>query len=171
MESATAEARVMGKEDEAKQIVKNYMWWSMGAGLIPYPIADLVAISGVQIKMLSELSQMYNIPFSENRGKSVVSALLGSLGANTLAYGAVGTAIAGSLTKVIPVFGTLFGAITLPAFAGAVTYAIGKVFITHFEAGGTFLDFDPAAVREHFQREFQEGKNVAKDLEKKGGTR
>ena len=31
------------------------------------------------------------------------------------------------------------GAITMPVIAGASTYAIYKVFVQHFESGGTFL--------------------------------
>ncbi|MEZ5671856.1 MAG: hypothetical protein R3E08_05540 [Thiotrichaceae bacterium] len=47
---------------------------------------------------------------------------------------------------------------------GAATYAIDKVFVQHFESGGTFLDFDPEAVREHFAAEFAKGKDVAASL-------
>jgi hypothetical protein len=42
----------------------------------------------------------------------------------------------------------------MPAFGAAATYAVGQVFIQHFESGGTFLDFDPDKVREHFRQEF-----------------
>jgi signal transduction histidine kinase len=31
---------------------------------------------------------------------------------------------------------------------------VGRVFTQHFASGGTFLDFDPAEVREHFRQEF-----------------
>jgi len=44
------------------------------------------------------------------------------------------------------------------------TYVMASVFIQHFESGGTFLDLDPEAVREHFMREFEEGKTLAADL-------
>jgi len=33
--------------------------------------------------------------------------------------------------------------------------------LQHFASGGTFLDFDPKNVREHFAREFKEGKLAA----------
>ena len=42
-------------------------------------------------------------------------------------------------------------------FVAAYTWALGNVFIQHFEAGGTFLDFDPEKVREHFRTYFKEG--------------
>ena len=43
----------------------------------------------------------------------------------------------------------------MPAFNAAATYALGRVFIQHFECGGTILDLDPDKVREHFRREFE----------------
>jgi uncharacterized protein (DUF697 family) len=41
----------------------------MGAGLVPVPVLDLVAVSGVQLKMLSVISKTYDIPFQESRDR------------------------------------------------------------------------------------------------------
>lgn len=150
------------KLDLSTDLVKKYMWWSMGAGLIPVPFVDLAAVSGVQLKMLSDLSKLYEIKFSENKGKSIVSALLGSIVPNSFAYGGVG-----SVLKMIPLIGSVVGGVSMSLFSGAATYAIGKVFIQHFEAGGTFLDFDPVKVKEYFRSKFEEGKEIAKEMEKK----
>lgn len=147
-------------------LVKKYMWWSMGAGLIPVPFVDLVAVSGVQLKMLKDMSDIYEIKFSENKGKSIVSALLGSIVPNSLAGGGVG-----SIMKMIPFVGTVMGGISMSLFSGAATYAIGKAFIQHFEAGGTFLDFDPVAVKEYFRSKFEEGKELAKEMNEKKGVK
>jgi uncharacterized protein (DUF697 family) len=148
------------KEQQARKIVKNYMWWSMGAGLIPVPFVDLVAVSGVQLKMLGEISKIYGVEFQENRGKALIAALIGYVVPSTLSFGSVG-----SLLKAIPLVGTLVGAPSMVLFCGASTYALGKVFIQHFESGGTFLSFDPAKVKEHFQKEFEEGRALAEKLE------
>jgi uncharacterized protein (DUF697 family) len=153
------------KEEKARKVAKNYMWWSMGAGLIPVPFADLVAVSGVQLKMLADISKIYGAEFQENRGKAVIAALIGYVVPNTLSFGSMG-----SLLKAIPLVGTLVGAPTMVAFCGASTYAVGKVFIQHFESGGTFLSFDPLKVKEHFQREFDEGSKVAADLQQSEKT-
>ena len=53
------------KQQEAVKTVKRYMWWSMGAGLVPVPVLDLAAVSGVQLKMLAEISRIYDVPVSE----------------------------------------------------------------------------------------------------------
>ncbi|HIE01875.1 MAG TPA: DUF697 domain-containing protein [Thiotrichaceae bacterium] len=131
---------------------KKYVIASMGAGLIPLPMVDLVALTGVQLKMLHSLAKLYDVPFSKELGKSIMGSLLGGL----IPAGAA-RASAGSLAKLIPIGGMAAGMITMSLFGGAATYAVGKVFIQHFESGGTFLTFDPNKVREHFQAEFEKG--------------
>jgi uncharacterized protein (DUF697 family) len=150
------------KEQAARKVVKNYMWWSMGAGLIPVPVADLVAVSGVQLKMLGEISKIYGIEFQANRGKALIASLIGYVVPSSLSFGSVG-----SLLKAIPLVGPFVGAPSMALFCGASTYALGKVFIQHFESGGTFLSFDPAKVKEHFQQELAEGSKVAVQLQEK----
>src|SRR5690348_4902967 len=85
------------KEKQSIKTVKNYMWWSMGAGLIPIPVLDLAAIAGVQLKMVSEVSKLYDVPFEENRGKALISTLVGFILERSVAFGSVG-----SLLKAIP---------------------------------------------------------------------
>jgi len=148
----------------SNDLVRKYMWWSMGAGLIPVPFVDIAAVSGVQLKMLKDMTDIYGIKFSENKGKSIVSALLGSVVPNSLARGGVG-----SILKMIPVVGTVMGGISMSLFSGASTYAIGKAFIQHFESGGTFLDFDPVKVKDYFFSKFEEGKKVAGEMNDKKG--
>ena len=50
--------------------------------------------------------------------------------------------------------------LTLPAASGALTYAVGRVFIQHFESGGTFLDFDPAEVSKYFAEKYEQGRKI-----------
>jgi len=52
----------------------------------------------------------------------------------------------------------------MPLFTGASTYAIGNLFIRHFESGGTLLNMDPQKMREHFKEEFENGKKVAEEV-------
>jgi hypothetical protein len=79
--------------------------------------------------------------------------------------------LAASLSKLIPVSGQLLGGGTLVILNGAATYAIGKVFIQHFAAGGTFLTFDPETVRDYFEQQFEAGKQVAAELKPKARRR
>ncbi len=65
---------------------------------------------------------------------------------------------------MIPFVGSTLGALSMPVMAGASTYAIGKVFIQHFESGGTFLTFDPKAVKDYYAEQLKEGSVVAKQV-------
>jgi len=143
--------------DAANEITKKYVMSSVSAGLIPIPIVDFIAVTGIQVKMLHSLTQQYDIPFSNNMSESVIGALLGGLIPTEATMSLVG-----SLSKLIPIGGTTLGMITMSLFSGASTYAVGKVFIQHFEAGGTILSFEPSKVREYFKAEFAKGKEQAK---------
>ena len=116
------------------------------AGLIPIPIVDMAAVGGVQLQMLRRLSEIYGVPFSENRGKSIIASLAGAvIPASTATTTAVGV---GSMVKSFPGVGTAIGALTMPVFSAGATYVIGKVFIQHFASVGTLLDFNPPDYRE-----------------------
>lgn len=146
------------REIYAAKIVKKYMLWSMGSGLIPLPLVDTAVLSGVQLKMLGVLSRYYGVPFSKNTGKSIISTLVGFITANSL-RGSIITGVLKSFPAV-----RLFGALSMSIYSGAITFAIGKIFIQHFESGGTFLTFKPYKVRKHFEELYQKGQQVAKDL-------
>ncbi len=154
---------VESKDAKAKEIVKNYMYWTMGAGLIPYPLVDLAAVIGIQIKMTKDLAELYEVPFRENAVKSIVGSLLGGVTSSSIAFGSIGL-LAASLVKMVPFIGTAPGLVTVPLISGAVTYAVGKVFIMHFDTGGTLLDFDPVKVREYFRESLKEGEKLAKEM-------
>lgn len=138
-------------------IIRNHVVWSMGSGLIPILIADIFAVSAVQLDMIRQMSKVYDVDFSETQGKAIVTSLTSS----TLAR--IG---AGSLVKMIPVVGSVIGGITVSVFAGASTYALGQVFKRHYESGGTILDFDPARLKKMYKEQFEKGKKVAEQLRK-----
>jgi uncharacterized protein (DUF697 family) len=140
-----AETGKMTDEDRdavASKLVDRYALWSGAAGLIPLPIADAAAVGGVQLQMLRRLSQVYDVPFSENLGKSLIASLVGAVVPASTAMGIVST------LKGLPAIGTTIGVITMPAFSAGATYLVGKVFIQHFASGGTLLDFNPPDYRE-----------------------
>ncbi len=148
------------KQQLATKKIRNYMYWSVGAGLVPVPFLDLVAISAVQLKLVCELAKIYEVPFSESRGKAIVGALVGTLVPQSLACSVVGSAL-----KAIPAVGTIAGASTMALSSGAAAWALGKVFVQHFEAGGTLLDFNPDAVREYFRTQFEEGQKMTASMQ------
>jgi uncharacterized protein (DUF697 family) len=137
-----AEATPESRRAAAVKLVERFSLWSGAAGLIPLPLVDLAAVGGVQVRMLSRISQIYGVPFSENRGKALIAGLAGSMIPVSSAIGAA------SIIKGVPLFGTVVSAFAMPAMSAGATYAIGMVFIEHFASGGTLLDFDPVDYRE-----------------------
>ena len=143
---ATEKMTEQEREETASQLVDRFSLWSGAAGLIPVPLVDLVAVGGVQLQMLRRLAEIYGVPFSANRGKSVVASIAGAI---IPASTATTTAMTfGSLMKGLPGIGTAVGALTMPVYSAGVTFVIGKVFMKHFASGGTLLDFNPPDYRE-----------------------
>ena len=136
------------RRGRAEQIVHGYMGWSAGAGLLPIPGLDLVAIIAVKLRMLRDIAALYDVPFRSELAKPLVSALVGGSGSYLLAGPAA------SMIKTIPLFGSIAGMLALPGVAAAATYATGHVFIRHFSQGGSFYDFDTAAMRKHYSDAF-----------------
>jgi uncharacterized protein (DUF697 family) len=136
----------------AKAIIQRNVMWSLGAGVVPIPIVDILAITGVQVNMMKELSELYRREgFRPKKAKSIVYALLVSLGSV-----GVGSIVGSSLAKLLPAIGTTLGIISVPIVAGAFTHAVGKVFLMHLESGGTLDDFEASDWEVSFQREYRE---------------
>lgn len=125
----------------AGKIIASATKWSAAAGIIPVPFLDLVALATVQGKMIADLSALYGERPSNEAARGLVSVLLG-----TLAPSGVAGVLLSSGIKAIPGFGTLVTAASMAAFSSAATYAVGKVFVVHFEQGGTFANFSAESV-------------------------
>lgn len=148
------------KRPQANEIIKNHVGFSMGAALVPFPGADLLAVSAVQLNMLRQLAKLYNVGFFDTLGKNVISAIAGT-----------GVARLGaSLIKAIPGVGTVIGELSMPALSGASTYALGQVVAHHFQKGGTLEDLDFKTARQEYSDEMDAGKKVAEDLHQQQGS-
>ena len=149
----------MGEKSErsrhADTIIRNHMVWSMGAGLIPVPIADFFAVSAIQLDLVRQLCKLYEVPFKENEGKAIITALTSSGLAKAGAKAAI---------KFIPGIGSVIGGVTMAVLSGASSYALGEVFKKHFETGGTILDFDLDRLKKIYNEKFEKGKKVAEDI-------
>lgn len=142
------------RKENARSIIRNHMIWSMGAGLIPVPIADFFAVSAIQLDMVRQLCKLYEIDFKTTEGKAIITSLTGSGIAKVGARAAI---------KVIPGIGAVIGGITMSVLSGASTYALGEAFTKHFETGGTILDFDLERLKKYYNQKFEKGKKVAQE--------
>ena len=89
------------REEMASKLVDRFALWSGVAGLIPVPVVDVFAVGGLQIQMVRRLSQIYDVEFSENRGKALIASLAGSMIPATSGIGAA------SVLKAVPIIGTI----------------------------------------------------------------
>jgi uncharacterized protein (DUF697 family) len=145
------------REKHADTIIKNHIVWSMGAGLIPVPVLDFFAVSGIQLDMIRQLCKLYDQDFKESQGKAIITSLTGS-----------GLARMGAkaMIKFIPGIGSVLGGVTMAVLSGASSYALGEVFKKHFDTGGTFLDFDPERLKKMYNEKFEKGKKVAEQIKR-----
>jgi uncharacterized protein (DUF697 family) len=155
--------KIMGENDKSERskhadtVIRNHVIWSMGAGLIPILVADIFAVSALQLDMIRQLCRVYNVSFQETQGKAIVTSLTSAT---------IARLTAGSVVKMIPGLGSILGGVTVSVFAGASTYALGEVFKKHFDSGGTILDFDPARLKKLYREKFEKGKKMAEQLRK-----
>lgn len=146
------------KTELAEKAIRNHMMWSMGAGLIPFPLADLFTVGAVQLDLIRKLCKIYEVDFKEEEGKAIITSLTTSM----LAKVGARTAI-----KLIPGIGSVIGGVTMSVLSGASTYAVGHAFRTHFEKGGTILDIDLNRIKKVYQEKFEKGKEEAKQYQEK----
>jgi uncharacterized protein (DUF697 family) len=145
---ATAETPEQRHETAAK-LVDRFSLWSGVGGLIPLPFVDVLAVGGLQLQMLRRLSQLYDVQFSENRGKALIASIAGTMIPVTSGMGAA------SALKGVPILGMIASAFVMPVLSAGATYAIGKAFVQHFESGGTLLDFNPPDYKEFIKAQKQ----------------
>lgn len=149
-------ANMDNRNSTAQEIVKTHLLLAVGGGLIPLPLVDFAAVTGVQVNMVRSLSKLYGKNFNEQMGKSVVTALVGT----SLAR------IGASVVKTIPLIGSILGTATQAVLSGASTYAVGQVFIHHFDKGGDLTDFNAEEFKERYKAEFEKGKEFSIRAEK-----
>jgi uncharacterized protein (DUF697 family) len=116
-EEAAADMTPEQRAEMAGKLVERFAIWSGVAGLVPLPGIDVVAVGGLQVQMLRRISQIYDVPFSENSGKALIAALAGSLIPASSGLGAA------SALKFVPIAGPLAAAFVMPALSAGATYA------------------------------------------------
>lgn len=142
---------VGGSELEgAAVIVSKYSAAAAAAGVLPFPLIDLAAIAGIQLKMVHSLSNLYGVPFRRDWAKSLLGSLTGSV--TSAGLGRMGL---GSALKLIPGVGHLASFLAMPGVAALTTSTLGQIFTRHFESGGTLLDLNLKIWRPIYQEKVQ----------------
>ncbi len=142
----------------ADRTIKHYAFGSAITGFIPFPLIDLVVLTGIQMKLISKLSEYYGVDFSEEKTKSIIASLTGA----AVPIGLTGTVC--SFLKLVPFIGYTASFLSMTALSSASTYAIGKLFVKHFESGGTFLNFDVNKSKTYYEEQVKKGKELAESM-------
>jgi uncharacterized protein (DUF697 family) len=128
-----------GDRAGAMKIVSRYVMISGAAGLINVPVLDVSALACVHVALIKALAEHYGHEFSEHAARNILIAVGAGLVPGSI----------GSISSIISrkVLGVLLvnPVVSLAAMAGSsalVSYALGRVFVEHFEAGGTLHDFN-----------------------------
>jgi uncharacterized protein (DUF697 family) len=125
------------KKERAMSVVKRYALFSAGVGIIPIPFFDQVAIGGLLAKMLYEITQVYNVKWSDHQIKMIVAAVLGGAHAEWIPSYLLHFA---NLNQSALFVGMTFAR---PLTAGGLAYAIGTLFVSHFESGAWLRHKEP----------------------------
>jgi uncharacterized protein (DUF697 family) len=144
----------MSKRIQAEKIIRSHVLWAMGGGLIPIPLVDFAAVTAIQLEMLQQLAELYEVNYSKSSGKTFVSALTGT----TIA------SIGASMLKAIPGVGSILGGASMSVMSGASTYAVGQVAINVFSGSGSLIDFDLTQAKRAYDHAYTQGKSYVSDL-------
>lgn len=143
------------------RIIRDHVMFSMAAGAIPLPLLDIAAVTAIQMDMLKQMAKRYDINFDDQVGKSIGASL------TSATFGSLLGRIGASAVKTIPGIGTALGIGSQVVLAGASTFALGKVFQSHFDEDGTLFDFDAGKMRDSFRGYMRRGRDVAREMNRK----
>nr|VFJ92710.1 MAG: Uncharacterized conserved protein, DUF697 family [Candidatus Kentron sp. H]VFJ93284.1 MAG: Uncharacterized conserved protein, DUF697 family [Candidatus Kentron sp. H]VFK00431.1 MAG: Uncharacterized conserved protein, DUF697 family [Candidatus Kentron sp. H] len=139
--------------------IRRHIASASAIGLLPIPLFDMAALIAIQMNLIRKIAKAYNVPFTKNKVRTIVTSLVSAVLPTVLTPAAVA-----SFSKAIPAAGTTVGVVTMPILAGAATYATGRIFVLHFESGGTFLNFDVEKIRKQYAEMFKKGKDVVSGI-------
>jgi uncharacterized protein (DUF697 family) len=112
----------------ARRIVERHKTYAAIGGLSPLPILNVAGVTAIIMRMVKQLSGLYEVPFERDRTRSLIVSLIGGAVPTGL-----GTATASTLAFVLPGH-ALVGLGVSAIAAGALTRGIGLVFLDHFES-------------------------------------
>ena len=109
-----------------KVVDRHKMYAGLG-GLVPMPAVNVVSVTGVILRMVKALSDLYGVPFERDKMRVVVVGLMGGAAPTGLAAAAATT-----LSFAAPIAGAVGLAVSSVA-AAALTRRIGLHFVERFE--------------------------------------
>jgi len=139
----------------AQRVINSHANWASAGGIVPLPFVDIFAISGLQVRMVMRLADLYGVPFSQEAAKTIVAAVIGGVTPHVVTAGTVGL-----LFKSVPGFGALVGVFGIASLANASTRVLGRVFVAHFEAGRSLEVVDVDALSDAYSEGITEAQSA-----------
>lgn len=124
-------------DDEVNDVIRRHALYGAAGGAIPIPLVDLGVVSTIQVRMITQLCQLYGVSFSDHVVKTMVATLITS----ALPRAGIGYA-ALRVTTAVPLIGPALGLATFPGLYGGFTWALGKIVARHFAEGGQLDNLD-----------------------------
>jgi len=141
----------------AENIINRHIVWAMASGAIPIHFVDALGVMFIQNDMLKQLCKLYSYDYNRNIGKSIVSSIIATSTVKGISF-AFKPIKAGER-------------ILMSILSGAITYAMGRMFISNFESGISLIDIDIKKGEQLFDEYFEKGKNFAKNITSKSETK
>lgn len=139
----------------ANNMIKNYVIMALTAGLYPSPLVDTVAVTALEVKMISDMAKVYEFPVPHKLvALKVLVSVLSSVGMTYMALQF------SSVVKMAPGVGHALHTSLFSISGGAAVYAVGKIFQRHYESGGVFLSSNNSVIRRVFNEEYRQGKKI-----------
>jgi uncharacterized protein (DUF697 family) len=108
----------------ARTVMRRAVAAASAAAATPIPFAHAVALVPIQVTMLAGISRALGLALDQDAARAVAAAALGCT-ASTLG----GRALAAGLLKLVPGVGTIVGGAINSAVAGSVTRVLGEAYL------------------------------------------
>lgn len=149
---AVLTAGLEAKSIEADKIIKRYALFSTASGFIPFIGIDVLAVTAVQTKMVSELAEVYGYDIDDQLLRTVINTGIASVAGRIL------TQIAESLAETITPLKAVINGATQAAVFGFLTLEIGNIYKSKMELGENPADITMMEIAGHMVDQVQEGK-------------
>ena len=146
---------VLERHRVALSLVKRHAAMAAGTGLVPVMGLDIVALTGIELNLISRLCDLYGVKFTRQAGLNVCVSLLAGMAPVAL------LTMTASLVKVVPVAGTLRGGNRHVGQRRGDRLWARPCDGQTFESGGNLLNFDSKKTKAYFREhvEAQRGPN------------
>ncbi len=143
---------------DVDKIIRNKVYLAMGVGVVIIPVINFASVMAIQLKLVQELSKYYGVEFKKNVAKNIITSVVTS-GASILGSHVLESSIIG-----VPVVGLPIAVGSKAITGGLTTYAVGMMFVNHFEKGGTLAGDNWDSMKESFKKAMGKSRNWLADV-------